>query len=111
MMRSTGTPASTDGQGPPDDNPYNELLLSISAFQADTSRLCLSVSVVAAPPAAATLLLLPLLLLPLLLLPLLLSLLFVLLLLLLLCTFQLFVGFCGCLLLLLQDLTKKVAVF
>ena len=53
MMRSTGTPASTDGQGPPDDNPYNELLLSISAFQADTSRLCLSVSVVAAPPAAA----------------------------------------------------------
>ena len=105
MMRSTGTPASTDGQGPPDDNPYNELLLSISAFQADTSRLCLSVSVVAAPPAAATLLLLPLLLLPLLL-----SLLFVLLLLLL-CTFQLFVGFCGCLLLLLQDLTKKVAVF
>ena len=110
MMRSTGTSASTDGQGPPDDNPYNELLLSISAFQADTSRLCLSVSVVAAPPAAATLLLLPLLLLPLLLLPLLLSLLFVLLLLLL-CTFQLFVGFCGCLLLLLQDLTKKVAVF
>ena len=107
MMRSTGTPASTDGQGPPDDNPYNELLLSISAFQADTSRLCLSVSVVAAPPAAATLLLLPLLLLPLLL-----SLLFLLLLLLLLlCTFQLFVGFCGCLLLLLQDLTKKVAVF
>ena len=54
-------------------------------------------------------LLLHLLLLPLLLLPLLLSLLFVLLLLL--CTFQLFVGFCGCLLLLLQDLTKKVAVF
>ena len=52
-MRSTGTSASTDGQGPPDDNPYNELLLSISAFQADTSRLCLSVSVVAAPPAAA----------------------------------------------------------